>query len=157
MNTVSILNIYITDSAMGFWHIIDNIYLADKQGASNENNLKDNKIQKVINLAGSSYDNLFYGIEYLNCKLKDKSDEKLPIKESINFFEDDKNILVHCVGAFSRSPAIICAILIKKYKYRLTEAIELLQSKRKQVSINTGFYDQLNRYQKKASGGMLKD
>lgn len=132
---------------MGFWHIIDNIYLADKQGASSYSTLKNNNIKKIINLAGQAYDNLFENIEYLNVHIEDKKDQILPIDKTNIFLKSTtKNILIHCLGAFSRSPAIISAYLIKHYNYTIEQAIELLKSKRYQVSINEGFMDQLKKY-----------
>jgi protein-tyrosine phosphatase len=134
---------------MGIWHIIDNIYLGDKFGAKDKYHLLNLGIKRVVNLAGFKCDNLFDDIEYINLRLEDKINGILPIDQALTFVEkSDDNILIHCAGAHSRSPAIICAYLIKHHKYTLEQCIELITKHREFIHINDGFIDQLKKYQK---------
>jgi protein-tyrosine phosphatase len=134
---------------MGIWHIIDNIYLGDKFGAKDKYHLINLDIRRVVNLAGFKCDDVFPNLEYINLRLEDKINGILPIDESLTFIEkSDDNILIHCAGAHSRSPAIICAYLIKHKQFTLDQCIKLIIEKRGIIHINDGFIDQLKKYQK---------
>lgn len=49
------------------------------------------------------------------------------------------NVLVHCKGGMSRSPAIVCSYLMKKHNLPFDKCYQLVKSRRKVVDVNEGF------------------
>lgn len=50
--------------------------------------------------------------------------------------ERKENVLVHCKGGMSRSPAILCSYLMRKYGLTFDQAYEILKQRRPVVGIN---------------------
>lgn len=73
---------------------------------------------------------------------KDQKDAELKIfyESSYNFIENSldegRNVLVHCKGGMSRSPAILCSYLMKRYRIDFDKCYQLIKSRRNVVSIN---------------------
>nr|XP_018629364.1 dual specificity protein phosphatase 1-like isoform X3 [Nicotiana tomentosiformis] len=57
-------------------------------------------------------------------------------------------VLVHCFAGKSRSATIVIAYLMKKHGMSLSEAFQLVKSKRPVISPNAGFMIQLQNYDK---------
>jgi len=56
-------------------------------------------------------------------------------------------VVVHCLGGISRSPTVLCAYLMWKYKCRMEDAIQFLRSKRKECfSANMNFQEALEKF-----------
>lgn len=60
--------------------------------------------------------------------------------------ESKRPILVHCMAGMSRSPTIVCAYVMQKYKKSTKEAIEWVRKKRSIIDPNEGFETQLELY-----------
>ncbi|KAI8046929.1 dual specificity protein phosphatase 18 [Drosophila gunungcola] len=60
--------------------------------------------------------------------------------------------LVHCVAGVSRSASLCLAYLMKHARMSLREAYEHVQSIRPQVRPNSGFFQQLRRYEQEIRG-----
>jgi len=56
---------------------------------------------------------------------------------------------VHCMGGVSRSPTIILAYLMERYNLSLKKALQYMVDRKDKVCPNTGFYNQLEEYEKK--------
>ena len=109
-------------------NIIDNIYLGNFQSSKNFNG-------SIINLSDYDY-TINNKYKLLRINISDSRDANENIEQfftkCIDFIETNKddNILIHCNEGVSRSVTIVLAILIKKYKYDLKNAIEYVKSKR---------------------------
>jgi len=64
------------------------------------------------------------------------------------YLNRDENVLVHCKGGMSRSPAIICSYLMKKHGLPFDKSYQLVKSRRRVVDINEGFQKELRVYEK---------
>ena len=109
-------------------NIIDNIYLGNYQSHKNFNG-------SIINLSDYDYTiNDKYNLLRINISDSREANENIAhyFTKCIDFIETNKddNILIHCNEGVSRSVTIVLAILIKKYKYDLKNAIEYVKSKR---------------------------
>ena len=109
-------------------NIIDNIYLGNFQSHKNFNG-------SIINLSDYDYKiNDKYNLLRINISDSKEANENIAqyFTKCIEFIEKnmDDNILIHCNEGVSRSVSIVLAILIKKYKYDLKNAIEFVKSKR---------------------------
>ena len=109
-------------------NIIDNIYLGNFQSHKNFNG-------SIINLSDYDYKiNDKYNLLRINISDSKEANENIAqyFTKCIEFIEKnmDGNILIHCNEGVSRSVSIVLAILIKKYKYDLKNAIEFVKSKR---------------------------
>lgn len=71
--------------------------------------------------------------------VKDKIDVKIMpfFKEVAAFIEDalsrNENILVHCKGGMSRSPAMLCSYMMSKFDLSFDEAYRILKERRSVV------------------------
>ena len=89
---------------------------------------------------------------HLFIEAKDSKDEKiLPFFREVEVFidraiENEENVLVHCKGGMSRSPAILCSYMMKKFKLSFDEAYKILRERRSVVDINAGFQKELKEY-----------
>ena len=145
--------------------ITDNIYISGYLIGKNISYLKNNNFTHVINCSlGSTMfdqqDELLSkfefkkaGIKYLPIFLRDAPEIYIiaHLFKIINFIESDKEtnnkkILFHCVEGISRAPAMATGYLIWKENMSVSDAIELIKSKRECVEINLGFIIQLNKW-----------
>mmetsp|Transcript_15749 Transcript_15749/g.32601 ORF Transcript_15749/g.32601 Transcript_15749/m.32601 type:complete len:174 (-) Transcript_15749:271-792(-) len=138
---------------MGLWCIHDGIVLGDKSGAADPELLQEAQITHVLNVAGSSFDNLVPGLEYANIRLLDKEEALLPFDEALEFIgnakRDGGQVLVHCRGGMSRSPALVTAHLMVEKGMTLEESISFIQQARGRLFINGGFLRQLQELERR--------
>ena len=57
------------------------------------------------------------------------------------------NLFIHCKGGISRSPTFLIAYYIKYRQMNFEDALKLIKSKRKHVSPNDGFVEQLRQFE----------
>lgn len=57
------------------------------------------------------------------------------------------NVLVHCHAGISRSAALVCAYLMRKWKWRVSEAFKFVRGKRERVKPNDNFMNILLKFQ----------
>lgn len=67
-------------------------------------------------------------------------DHFVPCCEFIDTHINTCNVLVHCEKGISRSATIVVAYLMQREKKFLSEALEFVRNKRKEISPNGGFY-----------------
>jgi protein-tyrosine phosphatase len=63
-----------------------------------------------------------------------------------------RNVLVHCAAGVSRSSTIVIGYLMRTEKWDLSKTIKLVKGKRPCVSPNSGFFSQLENYERKLFG-----
>ena len=131
--------------------ITDKIYLGNEDTARDKVLLKKLNISNILICAEGC--NPFYPFEYKYkiLYLDDAIDEDLLIwlKEAFEFIDSSKdNIYIHCVMGISRSASIVIAYIMYKNKMPFNEAFDFVSKKRKVISPNTGFKDQLIKFEK---------
>ena len=57
------------------------------------------------------------------------------------------NLFIHCMGGISRSPTCLIAFYIKHRQMTFEDALKFVKSKRKHVSPNEGFIEQLKQFE----------
>ncbi|PWA38896.1 dual specificity protein phosphatase 1 [Artemisia annua] len=137
--------------------IEEGLYLGSVGAANNQTLLKSLNVTHVLTVANSippAYTNDF------TYKIVDVSDrEEVNIAqffdECFNFINEGKQmggVLVHCFVGRSRSVTVVLAYLMKKHGMSLSEALDLVKSKRSVASPNSGFMLQLQNYEKCLGG-----
>ncbi len=130
--------------------IIKGLWLGSLETACDENGLREHNITHIVS-AIYDVNPLFPDSDFVYCKVPviDKPTEEIGkyFNECFNFIDDalktNKTVLVHCVYGISRSSTLVCAYLIKKHNLTVSQAVQLVQSKRPQADPNNGFLKQL--------------
>lgn len=154
-----IYHYYIYTGEFNANHIIDNIYIGDVYDAHNIDNLNQHNIKHVIS-AVTGFDDIYDNtINHLCLSLIDNEEQNIIhyfeitnhfidkiISKNISTSNKQEAILIHCICGVSRSTTILLAYLIKKYKYKPYEALEVVKKKRNIVNPNSNFMKQLDDY-----------
>ena len=148
-----IFKLYINKAVLSpsYNQITDKIYLGNEDTARDKELLKKLNISNILICAEGC--NTFYPDEYKYkiLYLDDAVDEDLLswIKEAFEFIDSSKdNIYIHCVMGISRSASIVIAYIMYKNKMTFNEAFDFVAKKRKVISPNTGFQNQLKKFEK---------
>ena len=132
-------------------HIIDNIYLGDFRTADNIDILKEYNITHIINCAFNLPNKYPEQITYKRLELRDETDQPIieKLEEAYQFIKEnkDKNIFVHCVFGKSRSASVVIFYIMKEKKLNFNEAKNFVKNIRQIVEPNSGFENELNRYE----------
>tara|TARA_B110000467_G_C18270747_1_gene452188 strand:- start:401 stop:928 length:528 start_codon:yes stop_codon:yes gene_type:complete len=136
--------------------IIDRLYLGNSCNARNYYELEKDSIGLIVN-SSPCISNYFKNIyEYYNLEVEDISGADIfshlgtVVDTMHQYLEDNpqKGVFVHCFMGSSRSATIIIAYLMKYHKYKLTDALEFVKSKREVVNLNKDFFTQLGEFDK---------
>lgn len=141
--------------------IEEGLFLGSFGAANNKDALKSLNITHILTIARNlnpSYPNEFV---YKVLTVHDSDDVYIShyFEECFDFIEKAKEkieeakgqsggVLVHCFAGKSRSATIVIAYLMKKHGMSLSEAFQLVKSKRPVISPNAGFMIQLQNYDK---------
>ena len=134
--------------------IMDDIYVGDIYDAHNIKELKNLGITNVISVV-PGIENMYTeedGINHKCYEIIDNLDANLEqyFNETSDLIEKIVNkkekVLIHCICGVSRSVTILIAYMIKKRKYQLQEAINLISQKRNIIKPNYSFLSQLVKY-----------
>lgn len=129
--------------------------------ALNRDALKSSNITHVLIVAKSLDPAFPSDFTYKKIEVLDTADTNLSehFDECFDFINEAKRdgggVLVHCFAGRSRSGTIVVAYLMKQHRMSLSQALELVRSKRPQVQPNYGFMMQLQNFEK--SIGVLQD
>lgn len=132
--------------------VYKNIYVGNISTACNKKKLKEfgiNNIVTAISGVPALYPNDF------NYKLVDVLDVKK--QDMIHIFDDTSQFIdnslkngnkvyVHCMCGVSRSVAIVCAYLAKKYNIEPIKAVNMIRKNRPIANPNNSFMQQLENY-----------
>jgi predicted protein tyrosine phosphatase len=135
--------------------ITEKLYLTDVYGASNEKNLKELGIVRIISIGNWSEQmryKKFEGIDYLPIILDDWEEEDISIffSSSNDFICDSPGpVLVHCWAGISRSTAIVIAHLMMSKKKSYLGAFLSVRTMRPFIRPNIGFIDALGKLERK--------
>lgn len=141
--------------------IEEGLFLGSVGVACNKDVLKSFNVTHILIVAKSlepAYPNDFV---YKKIEVLDSPDTNLEqhFDECFNFIDEAKRqgggVLVHCFAGRSRSVTIVVAYLMKKHHLSLSQALDLVRSKRPQVSPNQGFLFQLQNFEKSIRGWVV--
>ena len=132
------------------------LYLGSYRNACNFKDLKDLKINYILNCASECEDkNLTSEINYYHAKIDDFPYFQLnPYLDKTNSFINKAklsggNILIHCQLGISRSTSCLIAYMIKYLNYSTLSALQFIKKFRPNVMPNFGFLQQLKNYENK--------
>ena len=136
--------------------IFDWLYLGSFRNACNIRDLKDLKINYILNCAIECENkNLTAGIYSYHAKINDSPyfQINLYFDKTNSFINKAKlsggKILIHCQLGISRSTSCLIAYMIKYMGYTALSALQFIKNKRPQVMPNFGFLQQLKNYENK--------
>ena len=144
--------------------IFDWLYLGSYKNACNIKDLKDLKINFILNCAAECQNkNLPPEISCFHAKISDS-----PLFQINTFFDKTNSfintaklsggsILIHCQLGISRSTTCLIAYMIKYLGYTTLSALQFIKNKRPHVMPNFGFIHQLNIYENKIKLGEIKN
>ena len=131
--------------------ITDTIYLGNMLCASNKKKLKEIGIKKVLTVM-NDFDNHYNKYEFIHKKIDVEDSFKTNIiqyfKECLYFMDGNDKVFVHCAAGMSRSPTVVIAYIMWKNKIFLNDAIKIVKNKRRLISPNENFMNQLKIFEK---------
>ena len=131
------------------------LYLGSYQNACNIKDLKDLKINYILNCAVECQNKNYPDIIYFQAKINDLPNFNISIffQKTNNFIQKaklaGKNILIHCQLGISRSTTCLIAYMIKFMGYSTVTAMQFIKNKRPHIMPNFGFLQQLKNYEEK--------
>ena len=131
------------------------LYLGSYQNACNNNDLKDLKINYILNCAAECQNKNYPEINYFKAKINDFPNFNISLffnktNDFINKAKlSGKNILIHCQLGISRSTTCLIAYMIKYLGYNTVSAMQFIKNKRPQIMPNFGFLQQLKNYEER--------
>ena len=148
-----IFNLYMNKTVFSpsYDKITDKIYLGNEDTARDKNILKELKISNILICAEGCEpffpDEFKYKILYLD---DDVEEDLLSwLKEAFDFIDSSKdNVYIHCVMGISRSASVVIAYIMYKNKMKYEDAYDYVFNKRKVISPNSGFKNQLIKLEK---------
>ena len=133
--------------------IMDHLYIAGREQASNKSLLEAYKITHVLIVARYVYPEFPDKLKYKAIPADD-----LPMFDLFKYFEDaiqfirtgraKGNVLVHCAAGISRSSTIVIAYVMKEIGMSSKAAIEYVTKRHSITSPNAGFITQLKMFEK---------
>lgn len=140
-------------SVSGLSQITGSLYISSQAAASDERLLSRSHITSVVNVSTEAASALREGVQYLQVPVADAPTEPLcdffdPIADHIHDVEARRGrTLLHCVAGVSRSAALGLAYLMKYHAMSLRDAHAWVRSCRPIIRPNSGFWEQLIRYE----------
>ena len=127
------------------WEILPNLFLGDRGDARDKERLRKRGITHIVNCSKELPCHFEGEFAYLWLKLEDPDPAfKARISEFCKFIDGGRkrgNVMVHCTGGVSRSPAVILAYLCN-VEGTLNQAVDRL-SRAVQTGIDESFLHQL--------------
>ncbi|XP_065611697.1 protein phosphatase Slingshot homolog 3 [Cyrtonyx montezumae] len=133
--------------------VFPHIYLGSEWNAANLEELQQNRVTHILNVA-REIDNFFPALfTYMNVRVYDEETAQLlpHWNDTFLFLSDIKarggRALVHCRMGLSRSAATVLAYAMKEFGWSLERALQYVRRCRPGVQPNPGFMRQLDFYQ----------
>ncbi|CAD8063433.1 unnamed protein product [Paramecium primaurelia] len=138
------------DESSSISEIVPNkLYLGNYIAAKNKKLLQKYKITDIL-ICGDFLKQKFpQDFKYHQIMIQDSLNQSIIeyLDETFNFIDQAQNVFVHCAAGINRSPAIVCAYLMKKNKWNYDKAFEFVKERRSIINKQTNFANQLNLYQ----------
>ena len=148
-----IFNLYMNKVNLypSYEQITEKIYLGNEDTARDKELLKKLNISHILICAEGCEPFFPNDYTYKILYIDDAIDENILswFKEAFEFIDSSvNNIYIHCVMGISRSPTIVIGYLMYKKKMKYEEAYDFVRNKRNVISPNTGFQEQLKKFEK---------
>ena len=130
--------------------ITDKIYLGNEDTARDKEILSKLNISNILICAEGCEPFFPNESKYKILYIDDAIDENILswLKEAFEFIDSSiNNIYIHCAMGISRSPTIVISYLMYKKKMKYEEAYDFVKEKRKVISPNSGFQEQLKKFE----------
>ncbi|CAD8083437.1 unnamed protein product [Paramecium sonneborni] len=138
------------DESSSISEILPNkLYLGNYIAAKNKNLLKKYQITHIL-ICGDYLKQKFpQDFQYHQINIQDSLNQSILeyLDQTYNFIDQAQNVFVHCAAGINRSPAIVCAYLMKKNKWNYEQAFQFVKERRPVVNKQTNFAQQLNLYE----------
>jgi dual specificity MAP kinase phosphatase len=133
--------------------ILPYLYIGNKHDAENRQILSSSHITHVLNV--TSHIPLYFEndvtVTYLRVPASDSGSQNLKqyfdvaieFIESVRCAAEGQCILVHCQAGVSRSPTLVLAYIMARYKLSLLDAFAFVKSRRQIIAPNFNFMGQL--------------
>lgn len=131
--------------------VTDKIYLGCYNGALDVAYLKAEKINNILSLIGNDspgYEGGDFTQKVIDIDDFPKENIIQYFKECIEFIESANKTYVHCMCGISRSSTIVIAYLMWKTHATYNEAYFFVKNRRRYISPNEGFVQQLKIFEK---------
>ena len=148
-----IFNLYMNKVNLypSYEQITNKIYLGNEDTARDKEILNKLNISNILICAEGCEPFFPNEFKYKILYIDDAIDENILswLKEAFEFIDSSiNNIYIHCAMGISRSPTIVISYLMYKKKMKYEEAYDLVKEKRKVISPNSGFQEQLKKFEK---------
>jgi len=131
--------------------IVPGLYLGGVAAARDKYNLRRLGITNILTVA--EIDPIYpEEFNYKVVRIDDHADQDLGVffDECIDFIEEGRSkggVLVHCAAGISRSATVVISYIMTVEKWGMEEAFAFVRSKRSIICPNSGFRDQLLKYE----------
>lgn len=138
--------------------ITDWLLLGDREDAADLDGLLHRGVTHVINAARQLPNSFPQHMHYLKLKLEDsrKQDIRPVFEQAFATIDHARStggrVLVHCVAGVSRSATLVLAYLVCRERMWLRDAIRFVRQRRYVIKPNTGFLQQLARFEVEVKG-----
>lgn len=142
-----------------YWKVKDGLFIGDQEAAHDLEFLMEQKVSRVVNCSGYSVPNRWatIGISYLTYKWMDNEtqvllDEGDTVADEIYRFVEEaldraEGVLIHSARGRGRSCCVLCAYLMRRYRWGKEKAMAFLSFRRPDPEVNAGFQGQLAAYE----------
>lgn len=149
------------DEVVGVIKIKDGLFICDEYGAQDLEFVVANKVSRVVNTAGTQLNNFWEQIGVLYLTLNWQDDEKQTLfdpQESIadeiyryidEAISNHESVLVQSVKAHNRACFVICAWLMRRYRWSCAKTMQFMQSRRPGLNMCPSFHSQLQVHERK--------
>lgn len=150
---------FIAEKFSDMHEIIDRLFIGNLKAAGHKGNhtakqtLQHHRIRHILCICSERHLPFPGDFTYHFIVLPDKAEANLSqhFEKTFELIEKalsaKEGILVHCSKGMSRSPAIVIAYLMRKYRYPYKKALYLVRSRRTIAQPNQGFKQQLRQYE----------
>ena len=147
-----IFNLYMNKVNLypSYEQITNKIYLGNEDTARDKEILNKLNISNILICAEGCEPFFPNEFKYKILYIDDAIDENILswLKEAFEFIDSSiNNIYIHCAMGISRSPTIVISYLMYKKKMKYKEAYDFVKEKRKVISPNSGFQEQLKKFE----------
>ena len=147
-----IFNLYMNKVNLypSYEQITNKIYLGNEDTARDKEILNKLNISNILICAEGREPFFPNEFKYKILYIDDAIDENILswLKEAFEFIDSSiNNIYIHCAMGISRSPTIVISYLMYKKKMKYEEAYDFVKEKRKVISPNSGFQEQLKKFE----------
>ncbi|XP_066930986.1 uncharacterized protein [Clytia hemisphaerica] len=136
-------------------HVIDGLFISSQDASANLQELKENKITHILNVAIGCQNHFKEHFTYKKLEILDipEYDISKHFEECVGFIHEaitnGGQVLCHCNAGISRSSTIIGVYLMQKHEMSLQDALTAIRKNRPAARPNDGFMLSLKQYEEK--------